>query len=332
MIVDQPASEFCSPTGSPELAGVSFPALQASFRMMRFDRCTVDMDMLFPFAPGKRTCRELFGIYSAAKYDAYDPELLDRLELSPDGGFDRVYAFGGTQNYWHYLVDLAANLPLLKHFAGPVPPLAVQQELPASFVSLIQPICHFLDVPPPAIVVSPERFLRLTNSFVPCVNDLKARLLFLRHFGRSIQQSAGGRGPERVFLRRGNTAQRRVLNEAELEERLIRELGFTAIDSGALSIPDQIKTMKDARIVAGGHGAALTNLIFAAEEPALVVELFVNQPQPFFRAACAQLGLSHMFIAGHAAAAAAGTRSDNTDFTVDVEEIIRRIDAATYSN
>ena len=173
MIVDQPASEFCSPTGSPELAGVSFPALQASFRMMRFDRCTVDMDMLFPFAPGKRTCRELFGIYSAAKYDAYDPELLDRLELSPNGGFDRVYAFGGTQNYWHYLVDLAANLPLLKHFAGPVPPLAV--ELPASFVSLIQLICHFL--------VSRRRRRRQSGeipwlTFVrPRVNDLKARLV-----------------------------------------------------------------------------------------------------------------------------------------------------------
>ena len=68
-------------------------------------------------------------------------------------------------------------------------------------------------------------------------------------------------------------AQRRVLNGLSWRSGSFKTR-LPAIDSGALSIPDQIKTMKDARIVAGGHGAALTNLIFAAE-PALVVELFV---------------------------------------------------------
>lgn len=79
--------------------------------------------------------------------------------------------------------------------------------------------------------------------------------------------------PRRLYVTRGvrpNT--RRVECEPELVE-LLQRRGFHVIDPGALPVQDQIDHFAAADVVVGGHGAGLTNLVFA--KPGVrVLELF----------------------------------------------------------
>ena len=51
-------------------------------------------------------------------------------------------------------------------------------------------------------------------------------------------------------------SQRRVPNESEVEQKLIEKFDFVAVDSGAMTVLEQINLVKRAKIIVGGHGAA----------------------------------------------------------------------------
>jgi len=71
-----------------------------------------------------------------------------------------------------------------------------------------------------------------------------------------------------IYVSRADAA-RRVLNE----EPLIKELkkrGFEIVIPGSLSLADQIKFFKDAKVIVAPHGAGLTNLLFANNQKALI--------------------------------------------------------------
>ena len=65
----------------------------------------------------------------------------------------------------------------------------------------------------------------------------------------------------RLFISRADAKRPRLLNEDEVFKR-IEALGFERVIPGRLSIADQIALFSEAQIVAGAHGAGLTNLIF----------------------------------------------------------------------
>ena len=78
--------------------------------------------------------------------------------------------------------------------------------------------------------------------------------------------------PRRVFVSRADARKRRLLNEDEVFARLER-FGFERVMPGRLPLADQVALFSGAQIIAGPHGAGLTNLIFMPEGGA-VVEVF----------------------------------------------------------
>lgn len=68
--------------------------------------------------------------------------------------------------------------------------------------------------------------------------------------------------PRRLYLERGKTKQRRILNEDKVVS-LLSKKGFKSIDPGSMSFPEQILYFSNAEHVVSPHGAALTNLIFS---------------------------------------------------------------------
>jgi capsular polysaccharide biosynthesis protein len=79
-------------------------------------------------------------------------------------------------------------------------------------------------------------------------------------------------GSRRLYISRRDATSRRILNEAEIEERL-RALGFECLCLSDLPVLDQLRAFAEARVVVAAHGAALTNIVFSSAETAMV-EIF----------------------------------------------------------
>ena len=79
--------------------------------------------------------------------------------------------------------------------------------------------------------------------------------------------------PKRIFISRKNASDRRKFNEDAVIQ-LFSEFGFEVILPETLSIPDQISLFNQAEWIAGGSGAAFTNLLFC--NSGIKVILFLN--------------------------------------------------------
>ncbi|HZN30141.1 MAG TPA: glycosyltransferase family 61 protein [Xanthobacteraceae bacterium] len=115
-----------------------------------------------------------------------------------------------------------------------------------------------------------------------------------------------------------------------MEQKLVEKFDFVAVDSGAMTVLEQINLVKHAKIIVGGHGAALTNLIFAGKLEHMV-ELYVWHTQTFLKAACGYLGAGHHYLRGDPAGSPPATgdyaRWDNQDYTVPVDQLLTLVDA-----
>lgn len=86
----------------------------------------------------------------------------------------------------------------------------------------------------------------------------------------------------KIFISRADATKRRMVNEAELGQALAAA-GFDIVQCGGLSLADQIALFRDALLIVAQHGAALTNLLFAADaaDGPMVIELhqenYLNQ-------------------------------------------------------
>jgi len=102
----------------------------------------------------------------------------------------------------------------------------------------------------------------------------------MRHSQRAFARNEPWR---RLFVSRADARKRRLVNEDEVFARL-EQFGFERLAPGRLPVADQIRLFSEAKVVAGAHGAGLTNLIFMPEGGS-VVEIFrcghVNSSYPW---------------------------------------------------
>lgn len=75
-------------------------------------------------------------------------------------------------------------------------------------------------------------------------------------------------------VRRANAANGRTFrNQAEMDD-VARSFGFETIDPGDHLLEKQVEIFQNAPIVAGPHGAGLTNILFRRKKPGGLVEIF----------------------------------------------------------
>ncbi len=94
--------------------------------------------------------------------------------------------------------------------------------------------------------------------------------LYSSLFGDLAFEGFNKQTPERVFISRKGT--RRLINENEVEQTL-QEYGFEKFYFEDIPISEQWSIAKNARVIVGLHGAALSSLVFNRNE-VKVVELF----------------------------------------------------------
>ena len=106
-------------------------------------------------------------------------------------------------------------------------------------------------------------------------------------------------GTRRIYASRADTPRRRIVNEGEILPILARH-GFEIIAPGTLSFRDQAALFGSAEIVAGPHGAGLTNILFAPRD-AKILEIFpVSRLKNTYFLLSLSLGQTYRAVVGDA--------------------------------
>jgi capsular polysaccharide biosynthesis protein len=235
-----------------------------------------------------------------------------------------VLASRGDANYYHFLMDVLPRIGVLEQSGVAAPDrwyvpaeLRFQRELLELFgvpERLRVDAADHPHVQADCLVVPGQPAMSEKNP--PwVVQFLRTRLL----------ERVDTSGPrKRIYVTRGPSANNRtVVNEGDLLARL-REHGFEAVDPGALSVVEQIRTFATASVIVAPHGAALANLVFAGSG-SLVIELFPAGCllPDFWRLACGVPGLRYRYLS------ALGGRGRPTRATTIVRDIEVDLDALT---
>jgi capsular polysaccharide biosynthesis protein len=103
--------------------------------------------------------------------------------------------------------------------------------------------------------------------------------------------------PELLYVSRQGGATRR-LHDADTVERVIADAGFTTIFPERLTVAEQARLFRGARVVVGVHGSGFTNLVFC-RPGATVVELFQPGFAPhYFWVLARRIGLRWAAVMG----------------------------------
>lgn len=96
----------------------------------------------------------------------------------------------------------------------------------------------------------------------------KTLLKFADNLSQRIPKDGGG--PEKIYVSRQNIDKRRLRNEGNIRA-FFEEQGFTSVFPENHSFTEQIRLFRNARLIAGPHGAGLTNALFAPPQARVIM-------------------------------------------------------------
>jgi capsular polysaccharide biosynthesis protein len=124
----------------------------------------------------------------------------------------------------------------------------------------------------------------------------------------------------KIYVLRGQTARRRILNEEEVCA-IFQRHGFEIFDCSNLPICEQAALFAESQFIAGAHGAAFSNLVFC-QPGASVLEIFATpQNQKTY-----WLVSHHMQLRYHYLMANPVGDGNAADMTVDPALLARYLD------
>lgn len=116
-------------------------------------------------------------------------------------------------------------------------------------------------------------------------------------FLRNLFGVQPGRGARRIYFRRRGTGSREVEDEEDLL-RLLATFSFETVHAEQMTVQEQARLCAEAEVLAGPHGGALTNAVFAPPA-ALVLEVFnPRYVNPCYWQLAGVCGLRHAHVLG----------------------------------
>jgi hypothetical protein len=275
--------------------------------------CTANSAMVLGFLSLRNSgaLKQKMGLYGSIK-----PRNAPLLK----GRFTSLWGKWAHGNYYHWLIDCLPQLARLGEI-GDSPPitLLMPQSMPAAWEDSLA-CC----LPPGMAVqratgwVRPEDLVFVSPGHSGWAAWLAAKERdYVR--GRVFERfslNADSQPTRRIFILRSRAVMRRLLNEDEVAHVLAR-FGFETVHMEGLSFEQQVRLFHSAEFIAGTHGAAFANLLFAGH--AKVLELFAHdgfRPLYFFLAR--SLNLDHEFLLG-------SEENRLEDFSIDVTELERTL-------
>jgi capsular polysaccharide biosynthesis protein len=134
-------------------------------------------------------------------------------------------------------------------------------------------------------------------------------------------------GDRRLFVGRGQTTTRRMIDEEVVAAALDREFGYEYVTTSAMSLDEEIELFAKAESIVAPYGAALTNVLFAPRGTK-VLELQAFDAD--FAATTAYLELSRVLGNQHALlrgeTTPIGSTEIATDIKVSVDVVLRHVE------
>ncbi len=199
---------------------------------------------------------------------AFAQILIPKPAILPGAWTSIASNWGDGRNYYHWITDNLTRLMVREHL-----PETTRILIPNQRYGFISETLEMLGLNELAETtgqpcVQPERFYFCSPAAMTGTNN-PAGFDWLREKFSAFRRPLGDGVP--IFLtRRGSTRTPENLHELE---GLFASHGFRVIDCGKLSVKEQIDAASSAPAIAGIHGAAMTNILWAHPDTA-VLELF----------------------------------------------------------
>jgi capsular polysaccharide biosynthesis protein len=214
-----------------------------------------------------------------------------------------TYALASSQfesNIFHWHADL---LPVADLLLSLLPAQRIPVLIGAQNEFAVKSL-RYLGVPPELIVPLPEDEVISVERLILCSTHANQAPRLHPRIGEMLRRIKGQVVPQpiaeakrRLFLSRGSSTRRLLLNRRELEERF-HLLGFQVIDPGKLSYETQVRLFDEAEIVVGEHGAAFANIGFCRPSTK-VIELYHPRSNGMCYLSLAAInGLQHHYFVG----------------------------------
>lgn len=223
-----------------------------------------------------------------------------------------------VDNYYHWM---QLTLPLLRFYQK----LAPEVEIDAYYVGrsrltkVQEETLAVFGVQKEQIIrdsCQADRMLVAFYTHQPQYDEMRYRDCWGHEFVRkALYQTPVANSPRRIYVRRGNVSNRRLINEQQVEA-FLKTYGFVPVCMDGRAVAEQARLFAGADTIIGVHGAALTNLIFA-HPGAKFIELFPPEAQePGMFTAATHSGLDYYFLLG-----ISSDSNHRGDFTVRQEKL-----------
>ena len=202
-------------------------------------------------------------VYSNIKHQDHilirQEELKKKLKLTNEikGNY---FLLGGENNYWHLLVDYLPRLVCLNKIDLNNTLVIINSDISEKFQLFILKIIKLMNLKNVKFIKINRinqlyKFEKLFISSRPSIN------FAYDFYEKMIGQFTDKKPLKNIYVKRGNVINRKVINENEVEELLLR-YNYEIVDCSNLSVDDQIKKFSSAKNIIIVHGASLANLLF----------------------------------------------------------------------
>ena len=179
----------------------------------------------------------------------------------------------------NYFSNLISFLPRIFFIDEKKINLVVHRNLSNKFRDFIKSICQMRDIEVTFNFID-DGFYKFENSSIPQFLNIKNSMNILKYFIDKIL--IGIKSPDlksKIYIRRENSNYRKILNEADLIEKL-RKQDFEIINPQHYDILDQMKIFSTADIIISPHGSNLSNIIFC-KKGTKIIEISPSFKNPF---------------------------------------------------
>lgn len=227
----------------------------------------------------------------------------------------------GTDNYYHFLTDTICNFWLHER----VPAMAKARTVLSGFAPSQQARFPFMGEAIARAGLPPERFQPYDGTLLLCqqllfpMRESGAPPWRVAHLRKMMGVTNHPNPKRRLYLSRPGGWRRKIPTEPAIR-KMLEGYGFEAVNPGDLTFAQQIETFREAQIVVGPHGAAMTNASFMAPGGGMVEMTHDKRVIYAFHEIASMVGLHYACVVGDMLETP-GQPSLFADFTVDVDEV-----------
>ena len=201
------------------------------------------------------------------------------------------------QNYYHFFIDTLSQVHIAKDkVPADVPILVPYYFSDIKYVNEFLKESTFLNGRK-IIVQKKNEYYSVKNLYI-CKDTFYSDSVYdvVASFG-SLTEKENNAG-RKIFLTRAKHKIRAITNNEEIEQ-IATEHGFEIKDTERMSLREQILLFAGTNLIAGVHGAGLTNIIFRNREPMKLLEIFPADTRPdHYRNICTMFNYNYDFIEG----------------------------------